>query len=39
MYKYIVSSLIIVILLVVYLILLSKGVSQINEGFFSENFS
>jgi hypothetical protein len=39
MYKYIVSSLIIVVLLVVYLIILSKGVAQIKEGFFSERFS
>jgi hypothetical protein len=39
MYKYIVSALIIVIMLIVYFILLSKGVISIKEDFFSERFS
>ena len=36
---YIVSSLILVLLLIVYYILLSKGVTSIEEGFYSSSFS
>jgi hypothetical protein len=36
---YIVSSLLLVLLLIVYYILLSKGVTSIEEGFYSQSFS